>query len=485
MKLPSSLKLHIPCAQEAAAAAPTSATLGTPSALDLSAAICACSVRNVFLRTAVVSVALAFACVTALAAQAPSGEPEYVVRGKQTEVHQREFAERLGRLYDAVAAALKRDAPDLLPTLDPPPSPPGVFGYQILPRILPDRPQPPPAKPQVVSYSWGWSDTLFAQNTAEVVRLEAELARVSTSGVDRAAYQALVAAYHKAVDRRRRVDADVAYNWLWQAAIAANRPGFDIITRRLEAAVERQAIEAALAAQDDAGLRAARGIKAIDFTQSGEQLRAALVGRAALLTREIDAGMDEITPPAFVHIEHSSDHEWVVSVSLTTDIMDAGFVEAFKTAIESVWHVRSGPDEFRVRLDIAVLTPEQLYCGQADEAKPRAADCVPPVKGDHIDLAAHGARFPKDAAVLTTGAPSLRVLVVSPYDVTPRVLAHEFGHLLGFPDAYFRGYRDLGADGFQIMELVPNQSDLMAAPGLGAVFARHFEALIAARGVQK
>jgi hypothetical protein len=49
--------------------------------------------------------------------------------------------------------------------------------------------------------------------------------------------------------------------------------------------------------------------------------------------------------------------------------------------------------------------------------------------------------------------------------------------LLGFDDAYPRGRRDLGADGFAIVELIPDWGDVMASPGFGAVGRRHFEQL--------
>lgn len=94
-----------------------------------------------------------------------------------------------------------------------------------------------------------------------------------------------------------------------------------------------------------------------------------------------------------------------------------------------------------------------------------------------------------DGAVLTTGAESLqltanRAIVLSPHDVAPRTLAHEFGHVLGFSDAYLRGYKDLGPDGFQVMELVPDFADIMASPGAGSVQARHFKALMTAKEIQ-
>jgi len=168
-----------------------------------------------------VAVALALTAGMATAAQAPNDEPAYVVRGKQTEANQRALKERMARFHDALAAALERDAPDLLPNLEPPPA--GAFGYRILPRVRPDAPPPPPTKPGVVSYSWWWSDTLIARAMARLAGLEADLARISASGGDRAAYSALAADYRKAVDGRRPVDADVDYNWLWQRRIAADR----------------------------------------------------------------------------------------------------------------------------------------------------------------------------------------------------------------------------------------------------------------------
>ena len=108
---------------------------------------------------------------------------------------------------------------------------------------------------------------------------------------------------------------------------------------------------------------------------------------------------------------------------------------------------------------------------------------VPPAPGEHIDVQQHIGRFPSDGAVLTTGANSThayagRSIALGPEQRTFNEIAHEFGHLLGFVDGYFRGYRDLGEDGFELFETIPDAADIMSAPGGGRVTRSHFEALL-------
>src|SRR5262249_46239688 len=123
-----------------------------------------------------------------------------------------------------------------------------------------------------------------------------------------------------------------------------------------------------------------------------------------------------------------------------------------------------------VDLNIVYVSSEELY----PEGRP--------ANGTPISILRHVARFPASGAILTTGAQTTHVqnnaIVLGPHSVTPRLLAHEFGHILGFRDGYVRGYRNLRGDGFQIMEVISDPADIMAAPLSGMVLRSHFEALL-------
>jgi tetratricopeptide (TPR) repeat protein len=393
-------------------------------------------------------------CQPALpSAQPADSAPAYIERGHQTEARRRAYHDRMDHLHDAIADALRQTAPDLLQKLEP--APPKTFGYSILPRITTDPPPKPPVKPEVVRFSWVWSDTLIARENAALDTLEKNLEQIRTaSPADRrAAYEKVVADYKTRVDRRRTIDADVDYNWLWQKQIAANRPLFDRLQARLEAE-ERRLAQSESTAQH--------------------------------LTQPVF----NFDPSPFVQLETPGAHEHVVRVAFYTDIMDSALVEAFVRAVETYWQAHSGEERYRARLTVTTITPAELYCGRHSPSPAAAPSCTPPATGDKIDLAAHVRRFPDHAAALTTGATTVqitggRALVLGPHDVSPRTLAHEFGHLLGLPDTYSRGYRDLGIDGFQVLELVADQADLMSSISTGSIVTAHFKGLIAAREIQQ
>ncbi len=399
--------------------------------------------------------ALSLATLLLTAAPAARGqdlapEPAYIIRGHHAEVHQQVLKERLDRLHSRLADQLQRGSPDLLPTLESPPA--IAYGYQILPRIVSDGSPGPPPTPHVASYSWPWSETLISREMTNLDRLESDLAAASQNHAQasHAAYEAIVADYKKAVDHRRLIDADIDYNWLWQRQIAQDRGQFDRLTARLNAAVDKQSRSP---------------------------------------SPESETQLISIDAPAFLSVDPPGGHLRIVTVPFYTDILDSLVVESFRRSVETHWRVQDGEDEYRVLLTITTIQPERLYCSHHGDGKNPAPACEPPAMGQHKNLDAHVSRFPADGAILTTGAESLqlidgRAIVLGPHDVAPRTLAHEFGHVLGFPDANLRGYKDLGPDGFQVMELVTDFSDIMSSPGAGSVLARHFRSLIAAKEIQ-
>jgi tetratricopeptide (TPR) repeat protein len=459
--------------------------------------------------------------VASCAAQAPdptpAPTPAYVERGHSTEARQKAFRERMERFYQALSRALRRNAPDLLRDIAPPP--PGVHGYQILPKITKDIPAPSPGEQaQIVRFSWSLTDTRIEQELGALQGLEMDLlslgkqTRSVARNGRRDACAKLATGYRQLAARVKSIDGNIEYNWLWQKQIAEQRPTFDYLQKVQDQLQERYALDNALASQSDAELRTVAGRLKIDVSESAaapldatpevkqdvQSIRLALSARRLADNQAVTAFQDRGAPPDIAAIEHPSPENWIIRVKLYTDIEDAAFVRSVKEGIESWWHVRTAGEnageDFHLELDVQTLSPRRLYCeppdgadrvDRANRGTPANRACAPPSPGLPIDLNAHVARFPEDGAVLTTGATTLQVvgtraLVFGPGDTAPRVLAHEFGHILGLPDTYVRGYRDLGPDGFEITELA-DLTDIMGAPGAGPVLPRHFERLITAR----
>jgi hypothetical protein len=413
-------------------------------------------------------------------AQMANAAPADMQRGDAVEVHYHAYLERLQRYNDALRSTLAADAPDLLPMLKAVAPPSAVpHGYGVLPKLVADAPRPQQSQPAAPAwYSWPWTDDLIERDAHTLDGLTADLeSRATLSPHDRRATCARsVAAYRTLSDHHRTIDAHVQYNHLWQRAIANDKPGYDRQTTLYNTAVERQAILAALHASDEAAFRnALRDLTVVDSAKPRKSLETDLREREHALTQAIDQATGRITPPPFVRLSHPSPHRWIVDVPVYTDVADASFVRRFKQAVETVWRLREGGDEFQLRATIIRMPVSRLY---RSSSRPR--------RGTAVDANGHCAQFPQDGAALTTGAIATHValgrcIVLGPQDISPHTLAHEFGHVLGFWDVYFRGYRDLGPDGYQVMEIAADPDDIMGAPGTGPVLRRHFERLIATK----
>src|ERR1043166_2738452 len=360
------------------------------------------------------------------------------------------YADYLERYSALLEKTFKAEAPDLLSWLDVPK--PLRHGYGMLPRIISEgslNVQQP--RTQSAAYSWPWTESLIETGLTDVLRAEAELRHAALAGgvERRRIYENLATGYKEICNRQRNIDAHIQYNHLWQAAIAADRPAYDRETALYLKVVERRGIADTLKIVDDSALKE----------------------REKLLGRDIHNALDSYRKPDFVRIERRPPHLWVVSVLVYTDVQDARWVEAVKDSIEKIWFLKDGDNEFRVNVDLLSIPVVDLYAGRR-----------PPENGEDILLEPHLALFPKNGAILTTGAATThvrgRAIIVGSADVTARVLAHEFGHILGFKDAYFRGYKDLGKDGFEVMEMVADPADIMGEPETGQVLASHFSRIL-------
>jgi hypothetical protein len=73
-----------------------------------------------------------------------------------------------------------------------------------------------------------------------------------------------------------------------------------------------------------------------------------------------------------------------------------------------------------------------------------------------------------------------RNITLGPDPITRRELAHEFGHLLGFSDAYLRSYKGDPRDpyGVVLLEWTGLIDNLMGSPAVGRVTEAMIETLI-------
>ena len=395
------------------------------------------------------------------AAETPRFDPRaYLDRGDQVENRYDAYSKRLAKHYAALIAAVQEHAPDLLTHLQP--REPILHGYQILPRILPDAPAEMHDHSRPVAYSWPWTDRLIDNELRKIIRSEAELRRAAeaNSKERRDILKRLALDYGLLSRRLRNIHAHVQYNRLWQAAIASDRSGYDRETALLSDVVARYGII------DRLNRLHARSTLPLDAPLRIVELTGSLRKREALLSRRIDQAMGKMQTPLFVRSENL-DGKWIIHVPLLTDIEDREYVRAVKEIIENTWQLKDGQNSYRVELAVTHVSIDALY---AEKDRPRT--------GQKIEIRRHLERFPSGAAILTTGAQSTHVrdyaIVLGPHPITPHLLAHEFGHILGFRDHYVRGYRNLGKQGFQVMEVVADPGDIMAATAYGVIRPSHF-----------
>lgn len=395
--------------------------------------------------------------------------PAYAQRGNEVEALFALQSNRLAKYHEKLKAALSARARDLLGKLEK--SDVVMPGYQVLPKIASRANRNKQTWASAVAYSWPWTAHLIENELRAIDSADAELRAIDFKpDAQRRILERLVQNYMERSFQHRNIAAHIAYNRFWQEAIAADRPAYDRETSLQRVVMERQRIQARLQR-----VRATFANPGEPFFRQGSSIRLVdierdLSDRSELLARRIDEALREMRSPPFLRME-KSDRGWIFRMPLFTDIADEAFVDQVKQIIESTWRLPEGETAYAVHLEVTYLSPDALYGG----SEPKA--------GERVDLSTHLAKFPPNGAILTTGGITThardRAIILGPHPLTPGIVAHEFGHVLGFRDRYVRGYKNLGKEGFQVLEIVADPEDIMAATSQGLVREKHFSRLAA------
>src|SRR3989440_9299117 len=105
--------------------------------------------------------------------ETPPALPAHVQRGNEVEARHRAYRARLARFFARLIDDLK-DAPVLHTKLKDARPASVPYGYQGLPKIVPDSPRAPAAlRPIVASFGWRETETLIERDEARLAGLEA------------------------------------------------------------------------------------------------------------------------------------------------------------------------------------------------------------------------------------------------------------------------------------------------------------------------
>ncbi len=335
----------------------------------------------------------------------------------------------LDRAQSALKDRAKSDAA-LLARVTPKLPDPQQQGFGLLPETRADLPVE-----RVKLHRSEFSIKLMTTKSAAVWRDGFQLARQAKSGGD---LGGLVTEFERLREQLTYVQGQVSYHRYWQKAVVDHARFFALRNRVVVHAVRLKKL---LDEEGDA--------------KEIEKLRVLIEAKVAPFQKT--AGLS---------IEATSGGGRVLAVKIATDIADSAFLDTFRRAVHEAYNESAAGKaaKFLVIVTFEKMDPAKLYGG------------TPPRRGDAVDEKKHLARFPKGALVLTTGAKSTHAFVghyiqLGTNPMRPRELAHEFGHLLGFSDAYLRGFEGnpCGKLGCTLVEWGGLQDNIMGAPARGIV----------------
>ena len=332
----------------------------------------------------------------------------------------------------------------LVARLSPKPPKPRPEGYGILPKIQPDAEEKATVPGKRV-YSLESLSILVAKQ----VDVATDLVRRATE--EGAALEPMVTEFEQLRAKVRSIENHLGYHATWQQDVITH-PAYFADRNRIHALV----LEWREVSERDGG------------SERAESLRREIGNRLAPF---------QATPGLVLKV--NADGLKILEVKVVTDIEEGIFLEAFRRGVEAAFteSPAATQSKFRIELIVEQVLPEQLY---PEEVPKRGAAIV---KEDHLG------QFPEGALVLTTGAARTHAYVghyiqLGSEPRTPRSLAHEFGHLIGFSDAYLRAFEKSPNDPFGcvFIEWSGLQDNLMGSPHRGRVTRGMIDQLIKAYG---
>jgi len=325
------------------------------------------------------------------------------------------------------------------------PPQPRLHGYGVLPEIVDDKPLTP-VEPRRTLYSLEGLSTSFAgafrDASVLAARVPAEPDLPLVPWVDE---------FLRLRERMRNLEDHLDYHAKWQIEVVAYRRWFGERNRIIDQVRRMRELEQQQGPSDEI-----------------ETLRSEILRR-----------MSPFRVTEGLRMTRGADGTRQLLLTVSTDIEDETFLDKTGRAVETAYNGSAAARDrgFVLAVDWKRIPAETLY----PEGRPARAE--------EIDVARHTKRFPAGDLVLSTGAKSThawtgRSVLLGPGNIEGRVLAHELSHLLGFDDAYLRGYEGdpQGEFGALLVEWVGLKDDLMGNPSGGAVTPAMIDRLIAAYG---
>src|SRR5262245_62078501 len=314
------------------------------------------------------------------------GIPAYVREGNRVETFFHGYTDRLTRYFQSLRTTVEtelspEEATALLRRLDKAPPPVGIYGYQMLPKIVEIAQPPTPIRR--FSYSWPITEGYVKSEERRLERAKLDLARDAgaTPTEKKALVADLVDQDAELARKQKTVDQYIEYNRFWQRAIVESRARFDKMTQLYH------------------------------LLKAGNPDTAGTIREA----------LGKPDAPRFIRVRRHGSERVVLLVRLYTDIVDDAYLAEVKKVIEETWRAEENGVQYSVELELRKVAVSSLYNGRNV-----------PQAGDHLNIDKHVARFPEDGGVLTTGAEFTygsigHYVALGPGDLAPRTLAHEFG----------------------------------------------------------